>query len=88
MIANDTHPVYPVGSPVPPLLHGVPDQYLIILLPIVIHWAASAVFEVFDRFNWLSKYRIHTSAEELTKNKVTRWDCFVSTLKCQVGLSP
>ncbi|CAK1356388.1 Sphingolipid C4-hydroxylase sur2 [Cercospora beticola] len=83
MIANETHPVYPVESPAPTLLNGIPDQYLIILLPIVIHWAASAVFEVFDRFDWLSKYRIHTSAEELTKNKVTRWDCFVSTIKCQ-----
>ncbi|PPJ54302.1 hypothetical protein CBER1_06127 [Cercospora berteroae] len=84
MIANGTHPKIPVGSPVPPLIHGISDQYLIILLPIVIHWAASAIFEACDRFNWLSRYRIHTSAEELTKNKVTRLDCFVSTIKCQV----
>lgn len=88
MIANSTL-LHSAGSqefeqyPLPSLLPGVSDSHLLLVLPILVHWVTSACFELIERGGWFEKYRLHTSAEELLRNKVTRRDCFVNTVRCQ-----
>ncbi|KAL9055978.1 MAG: hypothetical protein Q9206_002923 [Seirophora lacunosa] len=61
--------------PMPPLLPGISDQHLSLLLPTAVHWLTSGFFEICERTGWLGQYRLHTTAEELAKNRVTRWEC-------------
>lgn len=72
--------------PMPPLVPGISDLHLSLLVPVTVHWLTSGVFEICERVGWLSQYRLHTSAEELTRNRVTRRECLRVTLQCQVGL--
>ncbi|RFU34404.1 hypothetical protein B7463_g1945, partial [Scytalidium lignicola] len=68
----------------PPLVLGISDLHLSLILPIMVHWLTSGCFEICDRAGWLSQYRLHTSAEELKRNRVTRRECLRVTLQCQI----
>lgn len=61
-------------TPVPPLLLGIPDKYLELLLPIIAYWAFSLVFHWIDVNDYFSKYRLHTPAEVLKRNHVSRYE--------------
>ena len=71
---------------VPPLVPGISDLHLALFAPIAVHWLTSGFFEICDRTGWLGQYRLHTTAEELTRNRVTRLECLRVTLQCQASL--
>jgi sphinganine C4-monooxygenase len=61
-------------APLPPLLPPIPDKLLTLLLPIAAYWALSMLFHWIDVKDYFSKYRLHTPAEVLKRNRVTRWE--------------
>ncbi|KAK2873677.1 hypothetical protein FQN49_002174 [Arthroderma sp. PD_2] len=58
----------------PPLLSPIPDNATILILPIVAYWTLSMVFHWIDVNDYFSQYRLHTPAEILKRNRVTRWE--------------
>jgi sphinganine C4-monooxygenase len=71
----------------PPLIEGVSDYTLSLVIPIVTHWLTSAFYEVLERFNLLQKYKIHSNAEETAKNPISRVECLRGVLLVQVSCS-
>lgn len=69
----------------PPLFSSISDPHLALILPILVHWLTSAFFEICERTGWLEEYRLHTTEEELSKNRVTRRECLRVTIQCQVN---
>ncbi|KAJ4745692.1 Sphinganine C4-monooxygenase 2 [Rhynchospora pubera] len=50
---------------------SVSDEVLGTLIPVAVFWIYSGIFVILgDR---LDKYRLHTKAEEQTKNVVSKW---------------
>ncbi|KAI9893277.1 MAG: hypothetical protein M1814_000406 [Vezdaea aestivalis] len=74
-IASDlpTLPSYSL-SPRPPLIPGVPDKAVILLLPILAYWVVSMLFHWIDVKDYFAQYRLHTPAEILKRNRVSRYD--------------
>lgn len=60
-------------KPLPPLVPGLPDKYTCLVLPIIAYWVTSLIFHVIDQYDLFPQYRLHTPAEVLKRNHVTRW---------------
>ena len=60
--------------PLPPLLPPLEDKYLTLVLPVLAYWIVSLVFHYIDTKDLFSQYRLHTPAEILKRNHVSRWD--------------
>ena len=56
--------------PVPPLVPGCPDGYLLIALPIITYWIWGGLWYWIEHKSYFPQYRIHTSAEVLKRNRV------------------
>jgi sphinganine C4-monooxygenase len=56
------------------LIAAVPDNILTLILPIVAYWGLSMVYHYLDVNDYFVQYRLHTPAEVLKRNKVTRWE--------------
>jgi sphinganine C4-monooxygenase len=63
-------------EPLPPLIPWIDDAYLSLALPVVAYWAMSMVFHLVDELDLFPQYRLHTPAEVLKRNHVSRWDVF------------
>jgi sphinganine C4-monooxygenase len=63
-------------KPLPALLPWISDTFLSLLLPIIAYWGVSMIFHLIDAYNLFPQYRLHTPAELLTRNHVSRWDVF------------
>ncbi|KAL4806709.1 fatty acid hydroxylase superfamily-domain-containing protein [Aspergillus unguis] len=61
-------------TPRPPLVSGIPDNILALILPVVAYWVVSMFFHMIDVFDLFPQYRLHTPAEVLTRNRASRWD--------------
>lgn len=61
-------------TPRPTLIPGVSDPLLQLLAPVVAYWVFSLFFHVLDTYDWCAKYRLHTPAELLKRNHVTRYE--------------
>lgn len=61
-------------TPREPLLAPIPDNILALILPIVAYWGLSMVYHFIDVYDLFPQYRLHTPAEVLKRNHVTRWD--------------
>ncbi|KAL8735106.1 MAG: hypothetical protein Q9166_000982 [cf. Caloplaca sp. 2 TL-2023] len=61
-------------GPRPSLLPFLPDHHLPYIVPAVFYWVISFIFHYIDTRTLLSKYKLHTSAEDLTKNRASRRD--------------
>ncbi|PYH49473.1 sphingosine hydroxylase [Aspergillus saccharolyticus JOP 1030-1] len=61
-------------TPRPPLLAPIPDNLLALILPIIAYWALSMVYHYIDVNDYFPQYRLHTPAEVLKRNHVTRWE--------------
>ncbi|EPE27626.1 hypothetical protein GLAREA_04417 [Glarea lozoyensis ATCC 20868] len=61
-------------TPVKPLLPYVDDFYLSLILPIAAYWALSMVFHYIDVYDIWPQYRLHTPAEILKRNHVSRYE--------------
>ena len=73
-----------VLRPRPPLISGISDYSLSLLVPVVTHWLTAAVYEIFQHFGFFQQYRIHTSEEETAKNTISRSECLRGVLLVQV----
>ena len=76
-------PEYTLQS-LPPLIPGFPDSYLTLALPIIAYWAVSMLFHCIDEWDLFPQYRLHTPAEVLKRNHVSRWDVFRDVVIQQV----
>lgn len=63
-------------EPLPPLIPWISDAYLSLALPVIAYWAMSMLFHVIDELDLFPQYRLHTPAEVLKRNHVSRWDVF------------
>jgi sphinganine C4-monooxygenase len=61
-------------SPVKPLISYVPDFYLSLFAPIAVYWIFSMFFHYIDVNDIWSQYRLHTPAEILKRNHVSRYE--------------
>ncbi|OCK74507.1 hypothetical protein K432DRAFT_409801 [Lepidopterella palustris CBS 459.81] len=70
--------------PLPPLISWIPDNYLTLALPVIAYWALSMLFHLVDVYDLFPQYRLHTPAEVLKRNHVSRWDVFRDVIIQQV----
>ncbi|KAF2485765.1 fatty acid hydroxylase superfamily-domain-containing protein [Neohortaea acidophila] len=86
--SSATHDLPPLPSytlqPLHPFIPGIPDQYLALALPIIAYWVVSLFFHVLDEWDLFPQYRLHTPAEVLKRNHVSRWDVFRDVIIQQV----
>ncbi|KAF2120192.1 sphinganine hydroxylase-like protein Sur2 [Lophiotrema nucula] len=70
--------------PRPSLLSWVSDGYFTLALPIIGYWILSGIFHLIDTYDLFPQYRLHTPAEVLKRNHVTRWEVFRDVILQQV----
>ncbi|KAL5426329.1 hypothetical protein PMIN04_002022 [Paraphaeosphaeria minitans] len=70
--------------PQPPLLSWISDEALAAALPVVAYWAVSLIYHLIDVYDLLNKYRLHTPAEVLKRNHVTRYEVFRDVIIQQI----
>lgn len=58
----------------PPLIPHLPDKVLTLLLPLAAYWSFSLFFHWIDIKDYFPQYRLHTPAEVLKRNRVSRWE--------------
>ncbi|GAB1737902.1 hypothetical protein NU219Hw_g2374t1 [Hortaea werneckii] len=68
-------PSYTIQT-LPPLLPWISDANLALALPVVAYWVVSMFFHFIDEMDFFPHYRLHTPAEVLKRNHVSRWDVF------------
>ncbi|TKA78187.1 hypothetical protein B0A49_01313 [Cryomyces minteri] len=71
-------------QPLPPLVAAIPDKFLTLLLPIIAYWGLSMIFHWIDVYDLFPQYRLHTPAEVLKRNHVSRWEVFRDVIIQQV----
>jgi sphinganine C4-monooxygenase len=87
-MANSTYDLPPLPEytlhPLPPLLPWISDAYLALATPIIGYWVWSGLFHLIDVYDLFPQYRLHTPAEVLKRNHVTRWECFRDVIFQQI----
>lgn len=85
-MANSTLPPLPSYTlePLAPLVSPIPDKYLTLILPIIAYWAVSLIFHWIDELDLFPQYRLHTPAEVLKRNHVSRWEVFRDVVLQQI----
>ncbi|KAF2010933.1 hypothetical protein BU24DRAFT_49083 [Aaosphaeria arxii CBS 175.79] len=71
-------------QPLPPLLPWISDAYLALAMPIIGYWVVSMFFHLIDVYDLFPQYRLHTPAEVLKRNHVTRWEVFRDVIIQQI----
>jgi sphinganine C4-monooxygenase len=72
---SDLPPLPPYNlTPVPSLLPFIDDFYLSLVLPIAAYWIVSLFFHYIDVHDVWPQYRLHTPAEILKRNHVSRYE--------------
>ena len=61
-------------KPLPPLFPPIPDKLSSLLLPLIAYWGFSMFFHLLDTKDYLPQYRLHTPAEVLKRNRVSRYE--------------
>lgn len=61
-------------SPVQPLISSLPDSWLCLIVPVAIYWVASMFFHLIDVYDVWPHHRLHTPAEILKRNHVSRYE--------------
>lgn len=70
--------------PQAPLLDGISDNVLAIVLPTIVYAVAGGFFHLLDVYNLFSQYRIHPSEDELKRNRVTKWQVLQAVVRYHV----
>ncbi|ETI19729.1 hypothetical protein G647_08742 [Cladophialophora carrionii CBS 160.54] len=88
-MANVTLPELPplpsyTLRPRPPMLPGISDPVLQLLSPVVAYWVVSGFFHILDVYELCSRYRLHTPAEVLKRNHVTRYEVLRDVILQQI----
>lgn len=79
-MANFTvaHDLPPLPSytlqPLSPVISWIDDKYLTLALPVIAYWLTSLFFHMIDTFDVFPQYRLHTPAELLKRNHVSRYE--------------
>lgn len=60
-----------VPTTLSPLIPGLSDKYTMLILPVMAYWTFSLAFHFCDEYGFLSKYKLHTPAEFLKRNRVS-----------------
>jgi len=68
----------------PDILPWLGDQHLAYLLPILAYWGVSMLFHLIDEWDLFPQYRLHTPAEVLKRNHVSRWEVFRDVIIQQI----
>ena len=71
-------------TPQPSLIPHIPDAYTTLALPIIAYWLVSLLFHIIDTLDLFPQYRLHTPAEVLKRNHVSRYDVFRDVVIQQV----
>jgi len=71
-------------TPRPPIIPGISDTLLQLLLPIIAYWIVSLVFHFLDTYDICSKYRLHTPEEVLKRNHVSRYEVIRDVILQQI----
>jgi sphinganine C4-monooxygenase len=71
-------------TPRPSIIPGISDTLLQLLLPVVAYWAVSLAFHALDTYEIFPQYRLHTPAEVLKRNHVTRYDVIKAVVIQQI----
>lgn len=71
-------------TPRPSLIPGVPDIVLQLGAPVIAYWVVSLFFHILDVYDIFPQYRLHTPAEILKRNRVTRYEVFRDVVIQQV----
>lgn len=86
--ANTSYELPPLPEytlrPLPPLFSWISDEALAAALPVIAYWVVSLIYHVIDVYDWFAKYRLHTPAEVLKRNHVTRYEVFRDVIIQQV----
>jgi sphinganine C4-monooxygenase len=61
-------------TPRPQIIPGVSDTLLQLLLPVIAYWVVSFFFHILDTYDFCSQYRLHTPAELLKRNHVSKYE--------------
>ena len=69
---------------VPPLIHGISDNFLQMILPVIAYWALSLLFHFIDVYDIWPQYRLHTPAELVQRNHATRYEVLKDVILQQV----
>ena len=81
---NSFVPVENILYPKPPLISGISDNTLSVIVPVIVHWLTAAFYEISQYYGYFQRYRIHSSEEERVKNTVGKWECLRGVLLVQV----
>ena len=90
MVSNTTSTFASIATPsctlVPqaPLIDGISDNVLAIVLPTIVYAVAGGVFHLLDVYNLFSQYRIHPSEDDLKRNRVTKWQVLQAVVRYHV----
>ncbi|KAH0610407.1 uncharacterized protein H6S33_011934 [Morchella sextelata] len=71
-------------TPLPPLIPPITDAVLLLVSPVVAYWCLSMIFHFMDSYDLLSKYRLHTPAEVLKRNHVSRGEVMRDVILQQI----
>ncbi|KAK4944879.1 Sphingolipid C4-hydroxylase sur2 [Elasticomyces elasticus] len=68
----------------PSMITGVPDVVLQLIAPVIAYWVVSLFFHILDAYDLCSQYRLHTPAEVLKRNHVTRYEVLRDVILQQI----
>ena len=71
-------------TPRPSLFPYCSDVLLQLLLPIFAYWVFSGFFHIIDTYDFFPQYRLHTPAEILKRNHVSRYEVFRDVVLQQI----
>ncbi|KAF2123490.1 hypothetical protein P153DRAFT_380109 [Dothidotthia symphoricarpi CBS 119687] len=71
-------------KPLPRLVSWAPDAVIQAALPFIAYWAVSLFFHVIDVYDLFPQYRLHTPAEVLKRNHVSRYEVLRDVILQQV----
>jgi sphinganine C4-monooxygenase len=60
--------------PLPPLYSWASDAFITAALPVIGYWIVSLMFHAIDVYDLFPQYRLHTPAEVLKRNHVSRYE--------------
>lgn len=92
LVPSDSPPLPPYVLAVKPsIVPHLPDSYLAFLLPAVTYWVVSLTFHYIDVKGKCVRYRLHTPAEYLKRNRASKADVikvalFQQLCQCLLGV--
>lgn len=71
-------------QPLPRLVSWAPDAVVQAALPFIGYWVVSLIFHLIDEFDLFPQYRLHTPAEVLKRNHVSRYEVLRDVILQQI----